>query len=35
MSQADEKLWATVTHIGGTFFSWLVPLTEYLAHPPC
>jgi uncharacterized Tic20 family protein len=30
MSPADEKLWATLTHIGGIFFYWLVPLVAYL-----
>ena len=30
MSPADEKLWSTLTHIGGIFFYWLVPLIAYL-----
>lgn len=30
MSQADEKLWATLTHVGSIFFGWVVPLVAYL-----
>jgi uncharacterized Tic20 family protein len=30
MSPQDEKLWATLTHIGGIVVSWLVPLIAYL-----
>jgi uncharacterized Tic20 family protein len=30
MSPQDEKLWATLTHVGGILFSWLVPLIAYL-----
>jgi uncharacterized Tic20 family protein len=30
MSPADEKLWATLTHVGGIIFHWLVPLILYL-----
>jgi uncharacterized Tic20 family protein len=30
MSPADEKLWATLIHLGGIFFYWLAPLIGYL-----
>jgi uncharacterized Tic20 family protein len=30
MSPQDEKLWATLTHIGGILFSWIAPLIAYL-----
>ncbi len=30
MSPADEKLWATLIHVGGIFFSFLAPLIGYL-----
>ncbi|MFP7760648.1 DUF4870 domain-containing protein [Marisediminicola sp. LYQ134] len=30
MSPADEKLWATLTHVGGIFFSFLPALIVYL-----
>jgi uncharacterized protein len=30
MSPQDEKLWATLTHIGGILFSWVAPLVAYL-----
>jgi uncharacterized Tic20 family protein len=30
MSPTDEKMWATLTHVGGIFFYWLVPLIAYL-----
>ena len=30
LSPADEKLWATLTHVGGIFFHWLAPLIAYL-----
>ncbi|MEO8263861.1 MAG: DUF4870 domain-containing protein [Pseudolysinimonas sp.] len=30
MSPQDEKLWATLTHVGGILFSWLAPLIAYL-----
>ena len=30
MSVADEKLWATLIHIGGIFFGFLAPLIGYL-----
>ena len=30
MSPADEKLWATLTHVGGILFHWLAPLIAYL-----
>jgi uncharacterized protein len=30
LSQSDEKLWSTLTHIGGIFFGFLVPLITYL-----
>ncbi len=30
MSPADEKLWATLTHVGGIIFHWLAPLIAYL-----
>ncbi|WES63277.1 DUF4870 domain-containing protein [Microbacter sp. GSS18] len=30
MSPADEKLWATLIHLGGLFFGFLAPLIGYL-----
>jgi uncharacterized Tic20 family protein len=30
MSPSDEKLWATLVHIGGLFFSFLAPLIGFL-----
>jgi uncharacterized Tic20 family protein len=30
MSPADEKLWATLVHIGGIVFHWLAPLICFL-----
>ncbi len=30
LSASDEKLWSTLTHIGGIFFGFLVPLITYL-----
>lgn len=30
MTPADERLWATLTHIGGIFFGFLAPLVAYL-----
>lgn len=30
MSPADEKLWATLIHIGGIFFYFIAPLIGYL-----
>jgi len=30
MSPADEKMWATLTHVGAIFFYWVVPLVAYL-----
>jgi uncharacterized Tic20 family protein len=30
MSPQDEKLWATLTHIGGILFYWVAPLVAYL-----
>ncbi|WP_203581649.1 DUF4870 domain-containing protein [Microbacterium hibisci] len=30
MSPADEKLWATLVHLGGLFFTFLVPLVGFL-----
>ncbi|MFC0678234.1 DUF4870 domain-containing protein [Lysobacter korlensis] len=30
LSPSDEKLWSTLTHIGGIFFSVLAPLITYL-----
>lgn len=30
MSPADEKLWATLVHIGGIFFWFVPPLIAYL-----
>lgn len=30
MSPADEKMWSILTHVGGIFFYWLVPLIAYL-----
>ncbi|SFI49063.1 hypothetical protein SAMN04487751_1888 [Microbacterium saccharophilum] len=30
MSPADEKMWATLTHLSGIFFSFLGPLVAYL-----
>ena len=31
MSPADEKLWATLTHVGGIFFSFVPALVAYIA----
>jgi uncharacterized Tic20 family protein len=30
LSPSDEKLWSTLTHIGGIFFGFLAPLITYL-----
>jgi uncharacterized Tic20 family protein len=30
MSPQDEKLWATLTHIGGILLAWIAPLIAYL-----
>ncbi|RDH96513.1 hypothetical protein DEU32_109128 [Curtobacterium sp. AG1037] len=30
MSPEDQRLWATLTHVGGIFFNFLVPLIAYL-----
>ncbi len=30
LSPADEKLWATLIHVGALFFNFLVPLIGYL-----
>ena len=30
LSPADEKLWATLIHVGGILFGWLAPLIGYL-----
>jgi uncharacterized protein len=30
LSPADEKLWATLVHIGGIFLGWVAPLIGYL-----
>lgn len=30
MSPADERMWATLTHVGGIFLHWLFPLITYL-----
>ena len=30
LSPSDEKLWSTLTHVGGIFFGFLVPLITYL-----
>ena len=30
MSPEDQRLWSTLTHIGGIFFGFLVPLITYL-----
>ena len=30
MSASDEKLWATLVHLGGLFFGFLEPLVGYL-----
>jgi uncharacterized Tic20 family protein len=30
MSPADQRLWATITHVGGILFNWLAPLITYL-----
>lgn len=30
MTPADQRLWATLTHVGGILFGWLVPLITYL-----
>lgn len=30
MSPADQRLWSTLTHVGGILFQWLAPLIAYL-----
>nr|WP_284234384.1 DUF4870 domain-containing protein [Arenivirga flava] len=30
MSPSDEKLWSTLTHVGGILFTFVVPLITYL-----
>ena len=30
LSPSDEKLWSTLTHVGGIFFGFLAPLVAYL-----
>lgn len=30
MSPADEKMWATLIHLGGLFFGFIAPLIGYL-----
>jgi uncharacterized Tic20 family protein len=30
LSPSDERLWSTLTHIGGIFFGFLAPLITYL-----
>jgi len=30
MSPSDQRMWATLTHVGGILVSWLVPLIAYL-----
>jgi uncharacterized Tic20 family protein len=30
MSPADEKMWATLVHVGGIFLNWVAPLIGYL-----
>ncbi len=30
MSPEDQRLWATLTHIGGIFFNFIAPLVAYL-----
>ncbi|PZF59939.1 DUF4870 domain-containing protein [Curtobacterium sp. MCSS17_008] len=30
MSPEDQRLWATLTHVGGIFFSLVVPVIAYL-----
>lgn len=30
MSPEDQRLWATLTHIGGIFFTFIAPLVAYL-----
>ncbi|RUQ04759.1 DUF4870 domain-containing protein [Curtobacterium sp. HSID17257] len=30
MSPEDQRLWATLTHVGGIFFSLVVPIIAYL-----
>ncbi|WP_439691283.1 DUF4870 domain-containing protein [Curtobacterium sp. SP.BCo] len=30
MSPEDQRLWATLTHVGGIFFNFVVPLVAYL-----
>jgi len=30
MTPEDQRLWATLTHIGGIFFNFIVPLIAYL-----
>lgn len=30
MTPADQRLWSTLTHVGGILFGWLAPLITYL-----
>ncbi len=30
LSPADQRLWSTLTHIGGILFGWIAPLITYL-----
>lgn len=30
MSPSDQRMWATLTHVGGILFNWLAPLIAYL-----
>jgi uncharacterized protein len=30
MSPEDQRLWATLTHVGGIFFNFIAPLVAYL-----
>jgi len=30
MSPEDQRLWATLTHVGGIFFTFIAPLVAYL-----
>ena len=30
MTPADQRLWSTLTHVGGILFSWIAPLITYL-----
>lgn len=32
LSDADQRLWATLAHIGGVFFSFIAPLIVWLVH---